>query len=63
MATMTLPIAIQAQIPQHALDWGVVSAAGMMWDDCGLSSLDRTVAFTLQRFLVRGLTFGVASGQ
>ena len=58
MDTMTLPIAIQAQIPQHELDWGVVSAAGTIAIFPVL-----VAAFTLQRFLVRGLTFGVASGQ
>jgi multiple sugar transport system permease protein len=58
MKTMTLPIAIQAQIPQHELDWGVVSAAGTIAVVPVL-----VAAFTLQRFLVRGLTFGVASGQ
>ncbi len=58
MKTMTLPIAIQAQIPQHELDWGVVSAAGTIAVFPVL-----VAAFTLQRFLVRGLTFGVASGQ
>ena len=51
MATMTLPIAIQAQIPQHELDWGVVSAAGTIAVFPVLIA-----AFTLQRFLVRGLT-------
>ena len=55
MKTMTLPIAIQAQIPQHELDWGVVSAAGTIAVFPVLIA-----AFTLQRFLVRGLTFGVA---
>ena len=55
MKTMTLPIAIQAQIPQHELDWGVVSAAGT------IAVFPVLIAsFTLQRFLVRGLTFGVA---
>ncbi|MCY3903678.1 MAG: carbohydrate ABC transporter permease [Caldilineaceae bacterium] len=58
MDTMTLPIAIQGQIPQHELDWGVVSAAGTIAIFPVLIA-----AFTLQRFLVRGLTFGVASGQ
>jgi multiple sugar transport system permease protein len=58
MDTMTLPIAILAQIPQHELDWGVVSAAGTIAVVPVLIA-----AFTLQRFLVRGLTFGVASGQ
>lgn len=58
MKTMTLPIAIQAQIPQHELDWGVVSAAGTI---AVIPVL--VAAFTLQKFLVRGLTFGVASGQ
>ena len=58
MDTMTLPIAIQAQSPQHELDWGVVSAAGTIAIFPVL-----VAAFTLQRFLVRGLTFGVASGQ
>ena len=58
MDTMTLPIAIQGQIPQHELDWGVVSAAGTIAVVPVLIA-----AFTLQRFLVRGLTFGVASGQ
>jgi multiple sugar transport system permease protein len=55
MRSMTLPIAVSAQIPQHGLDWGLVSAAGT------LAVIPVLIAaFTLQRFLVRGLTFGVA---
>ena len=55
MGSMTLPIAVAAQIPQWDLDWGVVAAAGTI---AVIPTL--IAAFTLQRYLVRGLSFGVA---
>jgi multiple sugar transport system permease protein len=52
---MTLPIGIAAQIPQHELSWQIVAAAGSL-------ALVPVVAATalLQRYLVSGLTFGLA---
>ncbi|MCC6314779.1 MAG: carbohydrate ABC transporter permease [Thermomicrobiales bacterium] len=52
---MTLPIGIAAQVPQHELSWQIVAAAGTV-------ALVPVVAATvlLQRYLVRGLTFGMA---
>jgi multiple sugar transport system permease protein len=52
---MTLPIGIAAQVPQHELSWQIVSAAGTV-------ALIPVIVATvlLQRYLVRGLTFGLA---
>jgi multiple sugar transport system permease protein len=52
---MTLPIGIAAQIPQHELSWQIVAAAGSL-------ALIPVIAATavLQRYLVSGLTFGLA---
>jgi multiple sugar transport system permease protein len=52
---MTLPIGIAAQVPQHELSWQIVSAAGTV-------ALIPVILATvlLQRYLVRGLTFGLA---
>jgi multiple sugar transport system permease protein len=52
---MTMPVGVAAQIPAWEMDWGVVTAAGT------IAVIPVLIAsFTLQRFLVRGLTFGVA---
>jgi multiple sugar transport system permease protein len=52
---MTLPLGVAGQIPQHELSWSIVSAAGVL-------ALIPVIAATvlLQRYLVRGLTFGLA---
>lgn len=52
---MTLPIGVAAQVPQHELSWQIVSAAGTM---ALIPVIVATVV--LQRYLVRGLTFGLA---
>jgi len=52
---MTLPVGVASQVPQHELSWQIVSAAGTV-------ALIPVVIATvlLQRYLVRGLTFGLA---
>lgn len=52
---MTLPLGVAGQIPQHELSWSIVSAAGV-------TALIPVIVATvlLQRYLVRGLTFGLA---
>lgn len=54
-SAMTLPIGVAAQIPQHELSWQIVSAAGTV----ALIPVIVATVF-LQRYLVRGLTFGLA---
>jgi multiple sugar transport system permease protein len=52
-AAMTLPVAIAGRVTQYEIEWGVMSAAGMV------AMLPILIfAMAVQRYLVRGLSLG-----
>lgn len=56
-AAMTLPVGIAGRVTQYEIQWGVMSAAGVV------AMLPILVfALTVQRYLVRGLSLGAVKG-
>lgn len=53
----TLPVVTATAIKPRAISWGVASAAGVL-----MSAPVIVLALLVQRYLVRGLTFGVVKG-
>jgi len=53
----TLPVVTAVAIKPRAISWGVASAAGVL-----MSAPVIVLALLVQRYLVRGLTFGVVKG-
>jgi multiple sugar transport system permease protein len=56
-AAMTLPVGIAGRVTQYEIEWGVMSAAGVV-------AMVPILAFALavQRYLVRGLSLGAVKG-
>jgi multiple sugar transport system permease protein len=56
-AAMTLPVGIAGRVTQYEIEWGVMSAAGMV-------AMIPILVFALavQRYLVRGLSLGAVKG-
>ncbi len=56
-ASMTLPVGIAGQVTQYEIRWGAMSAAGVV------AMLPVLVfALAVQKYLVRGLSFGAVKG-
>jgi multiple sugar transport system permease protein len=56
-AAMTLPVGIAGRVTQYEIEWGVMSAAGVV-------AMIPILIFALavQRYLVRGLSLGAVKG-
>lgn len=54
---VTLPVAMGKTLGQSSMDWGILSASGTL---AIISVL--ILAFTVQRYIVAGLTMGAVKG-